>query len=478
MLGTKISIDVFLKSIAKFSISSWVNFFVGLLTVVVATRLMSPDVYGTWNVFTTASTACMSLSCLGFDQTFVRFFNEPPKGWDNKQLLARCLLISMTVLCLLFGVVFLFYDVVSMRLFSVVSYYFTLLLFLNSLSLLILSRFFSPYYRMKNDAHHFTVQQILVQCFSKCMVLIASVISPTNDMILSMHALGMVTLLITYGFLQAKKLIPDKLDWSFDGFGEAVRFALFCWPVTALSNLSLFLIPFIIGIRLGYYDVGIYASAGFFVATFNVMQSGFANYWSAFIYAHYREEQKTIIATHDYIMMLLLFLLGGFILLQHIVYLLIGAEYQASRYFFSLVLIDPLFVLAEETTVYGVNLAKKNYQTMIIYAICILGHLALLYYILPVVGLIGAASVTAFMATVRFVLSSWRGQCYYRTIANIRKSVCGMALIILLAVSNCFFADVYWMECLVVGLIFLLTGIIYKQNIYAAFSLISKGNIA
>ena len=474
-LGHKISARSFLKSIAKFSISSWVNFIIGLLTVMVATRLMAPDVYGTWNVFTTASTACMSLSCLGFDQVFIRFFNEPPKGWDAKQLLARCLLISMAVLCLLFCVVFFFYDTVSMRLFSVVSFYFTVLLFLNSLSLLVLSRFFSPYYRMKNDAYHFTIQQILVQCFSKCMVLAASIISPTTDMVLSMHALGMVTLLITYGFLQTRQLIPKRVDWSFDGFGEATRFALFCWPITALRNLSLFLIPFIIGLRLSYYDVGIYASAGFFVATFNVLQSGFANYWSAFVYAHYREEQKTIMAVHDYIMIVILLLLGAFILLQHVVYLLIGSEFQASRYFFSLVLIDPLLTLAGETTIYGVNLAKKNHQTMFIYAFCILGHLALLYYILPVAGLIGAAAATALMSVVRFVLASWRGQCYYRTIANVRKSVCGMVLVLLLAVSNCIFVDNYGMECLIVAVIILLSAFLYKKNIHTVLSLVNKG---
>ena len=74
----------------------------------------------------------------------------------------------------------------------------------------------------------------------------------------------------------------------------------------------MFIIPFIITMQLDSYSLGIYASAGFFVAAFGVIQGGFRTYWSAFMYEHYKDEQKKIRKIHSYVIVFIIVIFSIF----------------------------------------------------------------------------------------------------------------------------------------------------------------------
>ncbi len=466
MNGKSISVKNFINMMAKFSISSWVNFIIGIATVGITTRLFTPDVYGALNMFNTTTAIFVSVSCLGLDGAFIRFYYEPPEGWDTKQLFAKCLIFACAMLFLI-SVILCggFYAELTSQLFHTVSFYFAVLLSVNALSLLVLNNFFSQYYRIGNDPYHYTIQQILVQLFSKLFVVSAAFISPAIDVVLTMNTLGIFSLMLVYFCIQKKTVFPEKIVWSYKGFWPVLKFALFYWPQSTVLTLNAFIIPFIITSQLDSYSLGIYASAGFFVSAFGVIQGGFRTYWSAFMYEHYKDEQAKIIKIHSYVIIFIILLLSGFILVQHIVYLLIGSEYHASRLFFSLVLVDPLLSLLEQTTEYGTNLAKKNHQNLIIFFISVTINIVGTYLLLPLVGLMGAAMAAAAAATVRFVLATWRGQKYYVSIEKYWKTFVGMFLIVLLAVSNCIFVNTYEIECLAILSIMGATVLIYHSYI-------------
>lgn len=456
----------FINMIARFSISSWVNFIIGIATVAITTRLFTPDVYGALNMFNTTTAVFVSASCFGLDGAFIRFYYEPPKGWDTKQLFAKCLIFSCIILLLISLMVCgVFYAEITSQLFHTVSFYFAVLLSVNSLSLLVLNNFFSQYYRIGNDPYRYTIQQVLVQFFSKFFVVSAALVSPTIDVVLTMNTVGIFSLMLVYFFIQKKTVFPKKIVWSYKNFWPVLKFALFYWPQSTVLTLNTFIIPFIITYQLDSYSLGIYASAGFFVSAFGVIQGGFRTYWSAFMYEHYKDEQAKIVKIHSYVIIFIILLLSGFILLQHLVYLLIGPEYHASRIFFSLVLVDPLLSLLEQTTEYGTNLAKKNHQNLIIFFISVMINIVGTYLLLPLVGLIGAAIAAAGAATVRFILATWRGQKYYASIEKYWKTFVGMFLIVLLAISNCVFVNTYGFECLAILVILGITIRIYYSYI-------------
>lgn len=465
MKENKITSSSFLKSILKFSVSSWINFIIGIVAVIITTRVFTPDLYGILNIFNTTSLVFVGVATVGLDGAFLRFFNEPPKGWDKKSLFAKCLSLSVFFLIVVsIVVIFFFYSNISFLLFNKISLYLTVLLSVNALSLLVLNNYYLQFYRLDNDSFHYTIQSVVIHFFSKLFVVFAAFLSPTAEVVLTVNTIGIFIVMIVYSLIQRKTVFPNHYQWSNHNFNEVYRYALYSWPLTFALPLCTFLIPFVIKMKLDVYSLGVFSSASFFVSAFNVIQSGFRTYWAAFMFAHYKTEQATITRIHNYVIIFVIGLLGIFIIFQHVIYMLIGSEFHGSRLFFSLILIDPLLLLLEQTTNYGMSISKKNHQFTAIYILCIAINVLCTYYLVVIFGLIGAAMSSAIAATVRFTLSTWRGQTYYKSIGNIFVTVAGVILLILLGVSNCLFSQQYLVEVGVVLGVFACTFLLFRHN--------------
>ncbi len=458
-------VDHFIKSILRFSVSAWVNLAMGLIAVVIGTRIFSPELYGLLNVFNTTSGVLVGIACLGFDGGFLRFFNDPPKGWNQKQLFSHCLLMGILGLSILSVGMFCFYELFTSLIFHKVSFFIAVLLSVNTLSIMVLNHFTCQLYRMAEDAYHYNIQQILVQFFTKVFVLCAAFINPQVETVLGMNTIGIFLLMITYLWVQRDAIFSRNLSFDFSKFWPVVKYSLYYWPKMIIFYLDIFLLPFIITTVLGSYYLGIYTSAGYFGAMFAVLQNGFRVDWAAFMYKHYTDQKAMICAVHDYVLMAVILLLGMFIIFQHAVYLIIGQEFHGSRLFFSLVVLDPLLMLIMQTTAYGTTLVKKNQQEAIIFIFTLILSVILSYFLTNIYGLLGAAIAISTSSFIRFLLSTWRGQVYYVSISNYKKTFISIIILIAMAVSNVVFNDYYALEVLIVLLIFLSVGLIYRMRI-------------
>ena len=465
-MSSSVAVSSFLKAIAKFSVPSWINFFIGVTTVLIATRIFTPDVYGAINIFNTSSAAFVGLACLGMDNAFIRFYHEPPEGVSPQELFTYCFLLSIGGLLLFSAFVLIFFHAnASNYLFHQENVYLVALICVNGFSLLVLNNYFSQYYRMSNDPYHYTIQQILVQFFAKTFVIGSVFFEQRIDTVLTINTVGLFLFMLVCAVIQGRKIIVFPRTFSWEKFSEVVRFGIFIWPLSTLSTLNAFVVPFLIVSYLDSYQVGIYSAALFFVSAFGVIQSGFRTYWSTFMYKNYQDEQSLIIRVHNFVVLGILLVLGLFILCQHGIYQFIGQDFRSSRLFFTLVLIDPLLLLLEQTTGYGTSIAKKNYQDTIIYVAAVLLNILLCISLLPHVGLIGAAIASMLAAVVRFLLSSWRGQIYYKSISSIRKTLLGVALILAMAISNVVLTDKMGFEIFVVITIDLFAILAYRRDV-------------
>lgn len=464
-MRNEITFSSLLKSIAAFSVSSWVNFLIGIISVIITTRLFSPEIFGLLNIFNNASGVIVGISTIGLSGAFLRFFNEPPLGWDKHSLFAKCLSLSILFLMAITAISLLFwYSEISSRLFNKVSFFFTVLLSVNALSTMVLSHYYLQFYRLENDVYHYTVQSIVINFFSKLFVVLAAFVSPTDKMVLTFNTMGLFIVMLVYSFIQRKSVFPKKYPWSNKNFGEVLKFALYSWPLAFVVPVSAFLIPFIIKTKLDMFALGIFSSVGFFVAAFNVIQGGFRTYWAAFMYSHYKTEQQKIIKVHNYIVIFIIAILGMFIIFQHIVYMLIGSQFHSSRYFFSLLLIDPLLLLLEQTTSYGMSIAKKNQESTAIYIFSVLVHALCTFFLIERFGLLGAAIGSAVAGLMRFALATWRGQVYYKSLDNIIVTASGVLLLVFLGISNCVLFNHYFFEVLFVLFTFAITVFIFKRE--------------
>ena len=472
--NSSVSARAFLSSIAKFSVSSWTGVIIGIAAVSITTRVFTPDIVGQLNMFNSAVDIFISFVLVGMGGVVNRFFYEPPKGWSLQEMFTRCLLIALIVLSI--SSLFIFSSLLNGIFFDMLhtdSLFVRVLFVMNTLSVMVLTYFLSQFYRYSNDVFNFTIQQILMQFFGKMFVVIAALIKPTLEVVLAFNTIGMFLLMVVYIYVQRRHFFAWKKDgWVGDDFKPLYRFAFFCWPNEIVQRVATFMLPYLITLYLGSSDLGVYSSAGFFVSAFFVLQGGFRTYWAAFMYRYYRTEQEKICKIHSYVGIAIIGLLGLCIIFQHIVYMLIGDAFHGSRLFFTLVLLPPLLGLWEQTTCYGISLVKKNEQIMYISLVSIALNVFGIYICIQLWGLIGASIGVGVASLTRFLLMSWRGQIYYKSIRSKIETLAGLIILLVLAVSNVILNQNYLAEFIIVMSLWLVTYIIYRQSISEVLSFI------
>ena len=87
-----------LVSILKYSIATVINFLIYGISLLLVAWLVDPAVWGQADIFISTSTLFMNICILGLDQSFIRFFNEPPQPLDKYSLFGACFGLSGLVL--------------------------------------------------------------------------------------------------------------------------------------------------------------------------------------------------------------------------------------------------------------------------------------------------------------------------------------------------------------------------------------------
>lgn len=462
--------DNFVKSILKFYIPSIVSFVLGLLSAIILTRVFVPEIYGTLNVFNNTVALILSVSYLGFDTAYIRFYNEPPKNMSKTQLCYGSMNISIKILSIVAFIVVVFLsDIFMDKIFGFRSRVVCLAIFINVLAQLIL-RYFTISYRMDLDTRKYSLITIIMQIATKFSVLIAAIFTLKIVNILVINSVGVIIMAIIMATIFSTTLIPKKKYKGFINEKEIVKFALFAAPVPIIVNLNAFIAQQIIINKLSMDAAGVYSSAYYFTSMFTVLQSGFATFWGAYVYSNYKTEQTTIKKMHDYLLMCIVFVYAAFILLKDIVYLLIGTEYQDSRVFFAMVLFYPMMVLLTETTGYGIQLGKKNHIYLLINLLVMVCNLSLGLIFLSVLGLKGIALASAISGLIHYIIATFFGQKYYITIINLKKSVFGLFVLIVMMLCSGFLTGLVLNVVEVV--LILMVSIIYHNEIRDILSIL------
>src|SRR5699024_10968169 len=104
--------DNIIKSFFKFSYGSWVGLVLGLVTTMVATRLLPPEDFGQASMFDLFLKVGMIIAVFGTDQAFVRFFYEEAPEKRGALLYNSLKLPLISTSCIVIGI-FIFYKPVS-----------------------------------------------------------------------------------------------------------------------------------------------------------------------------------------------------------------------------------------------------------------------------------------------------------------------------------------------------------------------------
>lgn len=420
--------------IIRFYIPSIISFFLGLLSAVILTRIFDKESYGLLNIFNNSAALILSISYLGFDSAYIRFYNDTPKGIDSKQLGFGLMRLSLLIyLICSFAILFFGRKNFSKYIFGFESTIIVIFLLLNVFAQIII-RYFLINYRMTFNTKMYSFFTVAQQFSTRLFVICSAIFTSNIIIVLGTNAMGIVIVVLGLFIFKKEDLIPYKAVRLKDMLQQRaiLRFAFFAAPAPLIVSLNSFIAQRVIVSGLGNSTVGIYSSAGFFTTVLSVLQSGFATYWAAYMYKSYKTRQVTISKVHDCLMLIVIVVYAMFILFRDLLYLVIGSEFHESKQFFTMVIFYPMMLLLCESTGYGISLAKKNYLTVIIQAFTMTINCGLAYALIGEYGLKGVAFASAISGALYFILTTLFGQRFYRTIRSWSTSIIGFIVLVFL----------------------------------------------
>lgn len=454
-----------IKDILNFSISTWVNFILGFLSTFILTRVFLPDVLGVVTLFSSSAIALLGIFGFGLDGSLIRFYNEPPHNEKISNFNFKLLTISvlLTFLVVSFAGILSGPKIIKF-LIGRSELFFYICLSMCVIDQIIL-RFLNINYRMTMNIRQFNIQAIVINVVTKLSVIIGAVINSESVFYAILSNTICVTLVSLYYLLKQRVIWqPDGSIFDMAGYSPLLKFAFFSMSSMMLAQMFSLSSQLVINNMLGLYEVGIYASAGLFVAVLTAVKGGFCTYWSAFMYKNYMDDQKQsfIFDIHDIVMYLSVVFCALLFSTRNIFYLFIGEEFRSSIDFFSLIIFFPLLQTIQETTGYGINIKKKNYIYTMIMFISLFINVGLSILLIKQYTLLGVAWANFIAAVVSFCLTSVIAQYYYRSISKPIKTICSTLLLLSTAVFTTVIKNDCLLFCILVAIVFM-DSLIYRK---------------
>ena len=467
-----------LVSILKYSIATVINFLIYGISLLLVAWLVDPAVWGQADIFISTSTLFMNICILGLDQSFIRFFNEPPQPLDKYSLFGACLGLSGLVLIItaVISCVFFPQQVLGIFFTEKMGNIYLAMLFLNAFMAMI-GRYLNIMYRMEGSIKLYTIESVAMQFFSKMFYLVAVFINPSVENIILWFTIGMC--LFAFIFLW-----PNRSWVSFSPsvlFSKANRqllpYGLALAPTAIMLWLNSLFSKIYISKTIGNGPAGVFSMVSLLSNVVAIIQAGFATFWSAFIYANYKTEQEKIKQVHDYLTFLIVEFLCVLLAFEDVIFFFLGPEYRSGMAVFPIMLLVPVFLIIAETTVYGISIAKKPVHDTIGIGLSVVCNILFCILLAPKFGLYGVCMALAGSNIVMFAYRTVVAQMFYRSVVSYGRTMLVIAIMFVLVAAACLLNNNFMAKLAVSvgGMVVYI--IIYRKQLKSAIDL-AKGIVS
>lgn len=396
-----------LKSFLSFSVGNYINIFIGLLTVPITTRMLSPEQYGVSSFFLMITNILATVCSLSLEQGFIRFFYDESKE-NRGKLLYNCLVYSVLTISLISILIYLYRDAISIYIIGKKDRFFWLLLLL-SVIFTILKTYSLIVIRMQQKGKLYSFFNVLLRGLEFIFILTLFNFYGNNYETLVLAALFSMVITTLFSILSEKEI------WCFKGEMKVKRQELlkYSFPLAMTMALTwLFSSSDKIAIKMysNMQEMGLYAGAFKIISLISTLQIGFSSFWTPTTYEHYTnnpEDLNFFKKANDYLSLVFLILGIGLLLTRNIIILLLGKNYYPSIFIMPMLLFNPIMYLISETTMLGIDFKKKTiyslYISIIVVCINMLGNILLV----PYLGARGAAISTGISYIIFFSLRTY-----------------------------------------------------------------------
>lgn len=379
----------------------------GLITVPLMAWFFTPEIIGQIAMFNSFLAGSALVLTLGLDQAYVREYHESS---NKPQLLYSLASLSFFISVIFAGIVFYFHSFFVDLLFTQQNN--SLLISLGlafAVIATIVYRFLSLVLRMEQQAFKFSLLQIsakLVLVFS-----LASLFFFTEELgflvafSLSCLSLLIATLLAVL-FTKNECYQGAKEGVNIKQLKLSLKFALplvvsgfTYWGLISVDRWSLRYLA-------GLEELGIYSVAFSVAAVMTIFQQVFSTIWAPIVYQWSSKgvDIKQFSIVTDWVIILLSLVFFIACLFSPILTLFLPAAYHDVVYLLPACMLFPLFYTLSETTVVGMNIARKTSYSIIITIVPLVLNLLLCYLLIPIYLAGGAAVAVSISFALFFIL--------------------------------------------------------------------------
>ena len=426
------SVTSFLVSIFKYSIATWINFLIYGFSLLIVAWFVDPEVYGPVDIFISTSTLFMNVCILGLDNSFIRFFNEPPRPLDKDSLFGACFGVSSLCLALVAAVSCLFFPQKALRIFFTdpLDNIYLALLFLNAFMSMI-GRYVNILYRMDGNIKLYTLESVVMQFFSKLFYLFGVVFSATFKNLVLWELAGMALFSVVFLFPNRERVSFKRKVLFSKANRQLLPYGLALAPTAVMLWLNSLFSKVYISKTIGNGPAGVFSMVTLLSNVVALVQAGFATFWSAFIYANYKTEQEKIKQVHDYLTFLIAAFLCLILAFEDIIFFVLGPGYRRGMAVFPIMLLVPVYSIVSETTVYGISIAKKPVYDTIGIAISVIANIGLCLLLAPGYGLYGVCIALAGANIAMFLFRTFIRQRFYVSIVSPARTAISLVFMLI-----------------------------------------------
>ncbi|MBQ5782233.1 MAG: lipopolysaccharide biosynthesis protein [Oscillospiraceae bacterium] len=422
-----------LVSIFKYSIATWINFIIYGASLLLVAWFIPAGTWGQLDIFISTSTLIMNICILGLDQSFMRFFNEPPQPLDKKGLLGNCFGISSICLVVTCLVCFVLCPQQLLGLFFTEKFpsVYVLYLFVNAFMAMV-GRYVNLVYRMAGNIKLYTLESVLMQFFTKVFFVLGVFFSTDLDFLIIFTVCGMSAFGLVFLFVVRQDITLSPKVLFTKANRQILPYGLALMPTAVMLWLNSLFSKVYISKTIGNEQAGVFSMVSTISNVVAIIQAGFATFWSAFIYANYKTEQEKIKQVHDYLTFVIVEFFCVLVIFEDIIFFILGSEYAQGIEVFPIMVLVPVFLIISETTVYGISIAKKPVYDTIGIGLSVVTNIGFCVLLAPSFGLYGVCVALCLSNLIMFLFRTVIAQKLYCSIPSAKRTtvVCSLLFVI------------------------------------------------
>lgn len=433
-----------LKKFISFSFGNYISIIIGIITVPITTRMLSPSEYGIYSLTEILINIIVLISFLGMDQGFMRYFYEEKEELRGG-LLYNCIFYPVIMLILILSVIFFFKNEVSNFLSGENDNFIfkgivlgSLVYFFNRFSMLII--------RMNQLGKLYSVLNIIIQVLKFIFILLLYKYYFDSYKVILYSNIFSLIIITLIAIIHQRKIWKFYTKSSFDKkeiFFYSVPLSVSVILIWVFQSLDKIMIQ-------NYstsYQVGIYSVSFKIIALINTIQQGFTMFWTPVAYEKYSknpENLKFFENIFDYVAIFFFMIGVGVLLSKDIIVLFLGNKYIDSMNIFPMLIFIPIMYTLSEVTVVGLVFRKKTTIIMFLTFIVTLFNGIGNFFLIPKFGAKGAAISTGITYILFFILRTYFSIKFINFKFNLKRAYFTIILIILYSLYLTFTNKIYY----------------------------------